>query len=44
MEIRQICNLDGAVRLVISLGYAKDEDKLRPKKRKDMQELVKVME
>ena len=43
-EIRQICNLDGAVRLVISLGYAKDEDKLRPKKRKDMQELVKVME
>ena len=43
-EIREICNLDGAVRLVISLGYAKDEDKLRPKKRKDMRELVKVVE
>lgn len=42
-EIRKICNLDGAVRLVITLGYAKD-DKLRPKKRKDMTELIKVVE
>lgn len=29
-EIRKTCHLDGAVRLVITLGYAKD-DKLRPK-------------
>ena len=43
-EIRKICTLDGAVRLVISLGYAKDEDKLRVKKRKDMKELVKIIE
>ena len=42
-EIRKICDLDGAVRLVISLGYAKDEDKLRIKKRKDMDELVKIV-
>ncbi len=43
-EIREICNLDGAVRLVITLGYAKDSDNLRPKKRKDMDQLVKVLE
>lgn len=42
-EIRKICNLDSAVRLVITLGYAKD-DKLRPKKRKELAELVKVVE
>ena len=43
-EIREICNLDGAVRLVISLGYAKAEDKLRPKKRKNMDALVKILD
>ncbi|MBE6651457.1 MAG: nitroreductase [Ruminococcaceae bacterium] len=43
-EIRKICTLDGAVRLVITLGYAKDGDKLRTKKRKDMDELVKTVE
>jgi nitroreductase len=39
-KIRAICNLDGAIRLVITIGYAKEGDKLRPKKRKDMEELV----
>ncbi len=39
-KIRGICNLDEAVRLVITLGYQKDDDKLRAKKRKDMDELV----
>ncbi len=39
-DIRKICNLDGAVRLVITIGYAKADDKLRPKKRKEMDELV----
>ncbi len=39
-KICEICNLDGAVRLVITLGYAKDDDKLRAKKRKDLSELV----
>ena len=43
-EIRKICNLDGAVRLVITLGYAKDDDKLRIKKRKTMDTLVKYVE
>ena len=39
-KICNICNLDGAVRLVITLGYAKEDDKLRAKKRKDLSELV----
>lgn len=39
-DIRNICNLDGDVRLVITIGYAKEGDKLRPKKRKEMDELV----
>lgn len=42
-KIRQICSLDGAVRLVICLGYADENDKLRVKKRKDMEELVKTV-
>ncbi len=44
-KIRNICtNIDGTVRLVITLGYAKDDDKLRTKKRKDMNELVSFIE
>ncbi len=43
-KIREICGLDGAVRLVITLGYASDDDKLRTKKRKDLTELVKIIE
>ena len=39
-KIRQLCNLDGAVRLVITVGYPKADDKLRLKKRKEMDELV----
>ena len=42
--IRKICCLDGATRLVITLGYAKADDKLREKKRKDMEELVVTFE
>lgn len=42
--IRKICHTDGAVRLVITLGYAKADDKLRTKKRKAMDELVSVVE
>ena len=36
---RTLCGLDMPVRLVITLGYPKD-DTLRPKKRKDISELV----
>lgn len=43
-EIREICGLDGAVRLVIALGYAKGDDKLREKKRKPSEELITVIE
>lgn len=44
MKIREICGLEGAVRLVITLGYATADDKLRTKKRKDMDELVKIID
>ena len=37
--LRKLCGVDMPVRLVISLGYPKEE-KLREKKRKDMTELV----
>lgn len=39
-KIRDICGLSKPVRLVITLGYAADDDKLRDKKRKDISELV----
>ena len=39
-KIRSICGLSHPVRLVITLGYAKEGDTLRSKKRKDMDELV----
>ncbi len=43
-KIKNICGLSGDVRLLITLGYAKEGDKLRPKKRKDMEELVTYIE
>lgn len=42
-KIRKICGLDRPVRLVITLGYAADDDTLRAKKRKDISELVTEM-
>ena len=39
-KICKLCDLDQPARLVITLGYAKEDDSLRPKKRKDMAELV----
>lgn len=42
--IRKICDLDAPVRLVVTLGYAKADDKLRQKKRKDMNDLVSYVE
>ncbi len=43
-KIREICAVSGQVRLVITLGYQKDDDKLRTKKRKDLSELVSFIE
>ena len=39
-KIREICGLSKPVRLVITLGYAAEDDKLREKKRKTLDELV----
>lgn len=39
-KIRKICGLNQPVRLVITLGYAKEGDTLRKKVRKDITELV----
>ena len=39
-KIRKICDLTQPVRLVITLGYAKEDDPLRPKKRKDLSDLT----
>ena len=39
-KIRSICNLDQPVRLVITLGYAADEDTQRPKKRKSTESFI----
>lgn len=42
-KIKEHCSLDGKVRLVITLGYAKEADILRQKKRKSIDELVKYL-
>jgi nitroreductase len=39
-KIKSICGLHGNVRLVICIGYASSDDKLRTKKRKDIKELI----
>ena len=39
-KLRSLCDLEYPVRLVITLGYAAEGDKLRTKKRKDLSELV----
>lgn len=42
--IRKICGVEGAVRLVITLGYAAEDDKHRKKKRKPLKELVSYVD
>jgi nitroreductase len=39
-KIREICGLSHPVRLVITVGYPKENDSLRSKKRKELSELV----
>ena len=39
-KIREVCGLDQPVRLVITLGYAKEGEILRNKVRKELRELV----
>ena len=38
-KIREICSLDKPVRLVVTVGYAKENTEPRPKKRKALDEL-----
>ena len=39
-KIRAVCGTNSATRLVITLGYASEDDKLREKKRKELGALV----
>ena len=39
-KLRELCGLEYPARLVITVGYAKEGDPLRTKKRKPMEELV----
>ena len=39
-KIQKLCECDGKVRLVITLGYPSTDDKLRDKKRKTADELI----
>ncbi len=39
-KVRELCDLSEPVRLVVALGYCSDDDKLRTKKRKSIDELV----
>ena len=43
-KIREICGLEGSVRLVITLGYASEGYALREKKRKCSEELFSTVE
>ena len=43
-KIREICDLEYPIRLVITLGYAKEGDPLRKKVRKDLSDLVSYKE
>lgn len=42
-KLREICGVDTPVRLVITLGYPAEGDQLRPKKRKEMEELTTLL-
>ena len=42
-RIREICDLEGEVRLVITLGYAEADDPLREKRRKEPEALFKTL-
>ena len=43
-EIRKLCGVRGKVRIVITVGYAKADDVLRPKKRKALEKLTSTIE
>ena len=42
-KIREICSLEGTVRLVIAIGYSSDGGAVPEKKRKDVSELITIL-
>lgn len=42
-KVRSAIGTNSATRLIITLGYAREDDKLRPKKRRELQELVRFL-
>ena len=42
-KIRAVCGTNAATRLVITLGYASEDEKLRTKKRKELHEIVRFV-
>lgn len=43
-KVRALCGLDHPVRLMITLGYAREGDPLRQKKRKDAAQIIRFVE
>ena len=43
-KVRKLCGIEHPVRLIITLGYAREGDPLRRKVRKDLSDLVSYME
>ena len=43
-KVRKLCDIEHPVRLIITLGYAKEGDPLRKKIRKDLKDLVAYKE
>ena len=43
-KIRKLCGIENPIRLIITLGYAKEGDLLRKKVRKDLSDLVSYKE
>ena len=43
-KVRKLCGIDHPIRLIITLGYAKEGDVLKKKVRKDLSELVTYKE
>ena len=39
-KVRKLCDIEHPIRLIITLGYAKEGDPLRKKVRKDLAQLV----
>ncbi len=43
-EVKSICGIEGAIRLIIAIGYPQKEDNVAEKVRKEIAELVTFME